>query len=189
MEKVLTGADFIELFPSYVWIDIEASSLSADSFPIEIGWSRADLRAESFFIRPLEKWSDWSQMSEMIHGISREELNVHGIDATDAARRINEIYSRRQVLSDNPDADADWLKQLYFDVGVQQDFVLRDSRHLEQMAAVMSKITPGQAQGLQEQVKSAFPHPHRAGPDSRREAARFLALALPERIDDILALA
>ena len=185
----MTGADFAGLFPNYLWIDLEASSLSVNSWPVEFGWCSADLCADSFLIRPMERWSDWSVMSEMIHGISRETLRDRGIDAEQAAREINRVCHGRQVLSDNPQADADWLRQLFHDVGVRQDFVLQDSRQLENMAAVMSKLALGEAQGLQDRVKSAFPHPHRAGPDARREVARFLALAKPEEIEAILALA
>lgn len=185
----MTGAEFAQLFPSYVWIDIEASSLSAMSWPCEIGWCGADLRADSFLIRPLERWTDWSISSELIHGISRDELDGQGIDAADAAQRINAICSGRQVLSDNPMADRDWLKQLFHDVGIRQEFSLQDSRQLETMAATLSKLSPGEAQSYTERVNTVFPHPHRAGPDSRREAARFLTLALPHEYEAILALA
>jgi hypothetical protein len=189
MENLLTKADFVGLFPSYLWIDVEASSLSAFSWPCEFGWVSADLKAGSFLIRPLEKWSDWSVASEMIHGISLEEIMDHGIDAAIAARQINQICGGRQVLSDNPEMDGGWLDQLFHDVGIARQFTLNDSRQLEAMAAALSKLTPGWAQSLVEQINGRFPHPHRAGPDCRRGAARFLALALPDQIDEILAMA
>jgi hypothetical protein len=189
MERLLTKADFAGLFPSYLWIDIEASSLSADSWPIEFGWCSADLRSQSFLIRPLPKWNDWSAVSEGIHGISLEALHDHGIDPVNAAKRINSVCAGRQVLSDNPQSDGEWMHQLFHDVGIRQEFSLQDSRLLESMAASLAKLTPDWMQSLQEQVKAVFPHPHRAGPDARCEAARFLALALPEQMDAILALA
>lgn len=189
MENVLTGVNFGGLFPSYLWIDIEASSLSVDSFPIEFGWTSSDLRTNSFLIRPMPKWDDWSMMSELVHGISREELEMHGIDPADAARRINEIVCGKQMLSDNPASDDAWLRQLYHDTGIEQEFTLNDSRQLEAMAATLSRLSPGEAQRYTEAVNQVFPHPHRAGPDSRREAARFLTLALPHLDQEILALA
>jgi hypothetical protein len=140
MENWLTGADFAGLFPSYLWIDIEASSLSVDSWPIEFGWCSADLRAESFLIRPMEKWTDWSIMSELIHGIGLEELMDHGIEAESAARRINAVCAGRQVLSDNPEMDSGWLDQLFHDVGVARQFSINDSRQLEAMAIALSKM-------------------------------------------------
>lgn len=189
MEILLTGADFAGLFPSYLWVDIEASSLSVDSWPCEFGWVAADLKADSFLIRPLQKWSDWSVISEMIHGIRLENLMDHGIDAVEAAREINRVCSGRKVLSDNPEMDQSWLSQLFHDVGISQQFTLQDSKQLEAMAAALSKMTPGWAQSMVEQVNARFPHPHRAAPDARREAARFLALALPEEVEAVLAMA
>ncbi len=186
---MLTGAEFVGLFPSYIWLDVEASSLSVDSFPIEIGWCAADLVADSFLVKPLERWTDWSIASELIHGIQLQELFDQGIDAAEAAREINRICAGKQVLSDNPVSDGDWLKQLFHDTGVRQEFELHDSRQLEAMAAALSKLTPAWAQSLVEQINGRFPHPHRAGPDARREVARFLALVLPEEVETISALA
>lgn len=185
----MTGSDFIELFPTYLWIDIEASSLSVDSWPIEFGWCSSDLAASSFLIRPMERWNDWSIMSEMIHGISLDTLRDQGIDAAEAARRINAVCAGKQVLSDNPQSDQEWLSQLYHDVGMKQAFTLQDSRQLELMAATLAKLSPGEAQSHTERVNMLFPHPHRAGPDCRREAARFLVLALPHEYEAVLAMA
>lgn len=176
------------LFPNYLWIDLEASSLSVKSWPCEFGWTGADLKSQSFLIRPMKQWGDWSLASESMHGILPQELRDHGIDAADAARRINELSSGKQMLSDNPEMDGTWLKQLFHDTGVKQTFSLHDSRQLEKAAAALSKLTPDRAQSMTEQINQAFPHPHRAAPDARRGAARFLALALPHGIDDILAM-
>jgi hypothetical protein len=140
-------------------------------------------------VKPLERWTDWSVASETIHGIALLELQDHGIEAKEAARRINEVCAGRQVLSDNPQMDSDWLHQLYHDVGVTMEFTVHDSRQLEALAVTLGRLPGNFAQGLLEQVKERFPHPHRAGPDARRECARFLALSLPERMDAILALA
>lgn len=189
MEKPLTGAEFLKLFPSYLWLDVEASSLSVDSWPIEIGWCSADLKAHSFLVKPMDQWTDWSRASETIHGISRAELDMHGVEAVETARRLNEIARGKQVLSDNPEADSDWLRQLYHDTGVDQTFAIQDARKLEALAITLGRLTTGYAQSLTEDINRAFPHPHRAGPDARREAARFLALSLPEKMEDILALA
>lgn len=185
----MTGSDFAGLFPNYIWIDIEASSLSVDSWPCEFGWCGADLRAESFLIRPMGKWNDWSIGSELIHGISRDELDMHGIDAAEAASRINAVCQGRQVLSDNPEMDGGWLDQLFHDVGISQQFTLNDSRQLEAMAVALSKMHVDEAQSYLERVNLVFPHPHRAGPDARREAARFLVCAMPHMYEEILAMA
>jgi hypothetical protein len=42
---------------------------------------------------------------------------------------------------------------------------------------------------LQEGVKQAFPHPHRAAADARRAAALVLCLAMPDELEAIIAAA
>jgi hypothetical protein len=57
---------------SPIFIDFEASSLGAGSFPIEVAWSRPDGSIGSYSIRPLPEWIDWDDYTEQkIHHISR----------------------------------------------------------------------------------------------------------------------
>jgi hypothetical protein len=60
------------------FVDLEASSLMAGSFPIEVGWISADGRSECHLIRPVPAWDDWSSKSECLHGIAREHLEARG---------------------------------------------------------------------------------------------------------------
>lgn len=55
-------------------IDFQASSLSPDSYPIEVAWSDASGAVESHYIAPSPGWTDWDLGSEDIHWISREIL-------------------------------------------------------------------------------------------------------------------
>jgi len=65
------------------FLDIEASSLSNSSYPIEIAWSDENENIESYLINPelIEEWTDWDFYSEHeIHGISRamcSEKRIH----------------------------------------------------------------------------------------------------------------
>jgi hypothetical protein len=175
----------------YLFIDVEASSLYADSFPIEVGWTTYDLRSESMLLKPHATWTleAWSQASERIHGTPYAVLHRQGVDIAIAAQRLNEVTRDKTVLSDNPEFDGSWLRQLYHDAGVEQAFTLNDASQLERMAALLSRLAPDDAQSLQEHVKAAYPYPHRAAPDSRRAAALFLVVALPHEVEAILAAA
>ena len=42
-----------------VFLDFEASSLSKDSYPIEVGWAGEDGSTEAHLIRPAPDWTDW----------------------------------------------------------------------------------------------------------------------------------
>ena len=49
-----------------VFLDFEASSLSDDSYPIEVGWVFEDGRTEAHLIRPAPAWTDWDPAAEAI---------------------------------------------------------------------------------------------------------------------------
>jgi len=64
---------------SFIFVDFEASSLGAKSWPIEIGiaWLEGDeARSEAALIRPHECWpaAGWSHESQAVHGITRDVL-------------------------------------------------------------------------------------------------------------------
>lgn len=183
--------DLPESLRSYVFLDVEASGVHARSYPIEIGWCGVDLLAKSFLIRPHDRWTeeDWSITSERIHNVPRQVLFAEGIEVVEAANRLNAICQDCEVVTDNPWFDGGWLVELFHVAGVSQQFTLQDATQLEAMAALLSGLDAGEAQALQERIKVAFPHPHRAAPDARRAAALFLCLAMPGAIDAIVAAA
>jgi DNA polymerase III subunit epsilon len=63
---------------SLIFLDLEASSLSSQSYPIEIGcaWIENDRVVQvSDLIRPDLSWPpDWSRESEAVHGILLDAL-------------------------------------------------------------------------------------------------------------------
>ena len=69
-------------------IDIEASSLEPESYPIEIAVRFANGESYDSLIKPTGDWSDWSMTSQQAHGISREELLEHGKDIRTVLLRI-----------------------------------------------------------------------------------------------------
>ena len=95
-------------------VDLEASGLGADSWPIEIGiaWIDKDdkVRSDSRLIRPEPFWAPegWSAESAAVHGILREELDA-APTADEVARWFLRMTSGRHLLSDAPEFDAFWL--------------------------------------------------------------------------------
>jgi DNA polymerase III epsilon subunit-like protein len=63
----------------FATLDFEASSLSQESWPIEVGLSwltDGEVQTWSTLIRPAANWelSDWAPQSAAVHGIALEEL-------------------------------------------------------------------------------------------------------------------
>ena len=95
------------------FVDVEASSLNADSFPIELAWVDRHGQGESYLIRPEPEWTDWSERSEAVHGISRAVLLRDGRPALWVAHRAHAMLDGHLTISDNPRYDAQWLSKLY----------------------------------------------------------------------------
>jgi len=97
-----------------VFLDFEASSLRAESYPIEVGV--VDETGEGFgvMIRCEPGWTDWSSESEGVHGISIEQLIEYGQPAATIARRVHAIISRPgvSVVVSSTEFDGMWLEQL-----------------------------------------------------------------------------
>lgn len=100
------------------FVDLEASSLSKGSFPIEIAWVDQLGHGESYLIRPSEAWLDggrgWSFQSERVHGISLPLLLTDGAPIERVTRRAAAVLSSEEavVASDAPEFDRYWLQML-----------------------------------------------------------------------------
>lgn len=94
------------------FLDFEASSLDARSFPIEIAWVDQNGQGESYLIEPHRTWNDWSAASECIHHISQETLTRHGTPVKTVARRAQAVLSNALIISDQPVFEDYWLTML-----------------------------------------------------------------------------
>jgi hypothetical protein len=94
------------------FLDIEASSLSPHSVPIEIAWVLEDGTSESHLIQPQPTWHDWAADSALVHGITRAMLVAEGSPAADVARRLHAALDGHDLHSDAPEADQIWLTVL-----------------------------------------------------------------------------
>jgi len=81
------------------FLDIEASSLSMDSYPIEVAWSDNYGTIESHLINPysVEYWTDWDYNAQQIHGISRKQCREEGISPEKLCHRMKNSIARGEV--------------------------------------------------------------------------------------------
>lgn len=96
-------------------IDIEASGLHFDSYPIEIAILKNG-EVRSWLIKPEPSWNYWCDTAEGLHGISREVLDQEGFSVAEVVQRLDEFLKdfNGALYSDADQWDADWLDTLYF---------------------------------------------------------------------------
>jgi hypothetical protein len=143
------------------FIDLEASGLSARSWPIEVGWCFVGGAPQARLIRPAEQWSlgDWSKEAEALHGVSHQTLLKEGADPKEVCEALNATLAGKAVYSDAPDWDGFWLYRLFQAAHARQRFALKDLGGLFDYA---------QSEKMDEIVAKAeriAPRRHRAAPD------------------------
>lgn len=102
-------------------IDCEASGLSDNSYPIEVGMAFKN-ESYSFLIKPAEDWVHWDNEAEKIHKIKRSELFDKGISIFEAAIRMNSQLRDLKIYSDAVDFEIFWIDKLFSKVGVERNF-------------------------------------------------------------------
>lgn len=111
-------------------IDVEASGLHPQSFPISVAWGDAVDAIEYHVIRPEPTWFadgyGWSVEAEQIHGFSFEQVQDQGEPAATVAKRLVELLGETLVYSDAPAWDRMWLDRLHADTGIERSYVFED---------------------------------------------------------------
>lgn len=154
-------------FQDFVTIDFEASSLSTESWPVEIGLSWIDAegapKSWSSLIRPHESWilGDWSEASAAVHGIALADLSA-APPAETVAREALQIIGRRHLVSDAPEFEIRWIDRLFALLGLGGRLNCYD------FDAVSAEFFPGPALDHVYERLERLKSPHRAGPDSLR---------------------
>lgn len=180
-----------------VFLDFEASSLSNQSYPIEVAWVFQDGRSEHHLIAPAPTWSDWDAASEAVHGISRATLAADGKPMVFVANRMVEALTGHDLFASAPSWDGKWLSVLLRGAGLPRHALrLRDSDEALKATAVdiLRPVLPAtrldvEAHNLVARVTAAKDRrpAHRALPDAIgeheawlgvRQAARALVLDL-----------
>jgi DNA polymerase III epsilon subunit-like protein len=108
-----------------ICIDLEASGLGRESYPIEVAWKNDETgEQDSFLINPdsAEDWHYWDDHAEEIHGIERKELKKKGLDIISACKRLNEKLKGKTLISDAVEFDFFWLSRLFQATGMNPSF-------------------------------------------------------------------
>lgn len=109
-------------------MDIEASGLTAESYPVSIGVAGNEQRW-IWYVSPLGEWDEWCEIAAAMHGIERDFLLSQGRDAFLIAREMNAIFKGHTLLV-NSDWDQVWLAKLFDESGVRCAF---EVKRLEQV--------------------------------------------------------
>jgi len=110
-------------------IDFEASGLTKNSYPIEVGVTNGKLEYQAI-IRPYEHWTHWSEEAETIHHISRDSLLSEGISPNHIAIELNNLLVAQVVYCDSLHWDRFWCNVLFSDSGMSPSFKLVDIQEL-----------------------------------------------------------
>jgi hypothetical protein len=149
--------------PRYAFLDIEASSLSQASYPIEIGFARASGGpAEARLILPHPDWTDWDPVAQEIHGISRAQLFEHGHPGPDVVAWLHAHLADSQLVVGAPD-DRFWLTRLLKAVGSTWQPNLQLAEGLLEAQALKRGRNLSH---LRQTVRTRHPHRHRAAADA-----------------------
>jgi hypothetical protein len=182
-----------------VFMDFEASSLSDDSYPIEVGWVFEGGVSETHLITPAPSWTDWDPKAALVHGYSRDDLLAGGEPHDAVARRLVEALTGHALFASAPSWDGKWLSVLLRSAGLpRHQLRLRDTT-IAQAEAVADRLggrlgpdeLAAATTAILEQVrqeKAAWPVRHRALDDARQERLVWLrtdelaqAMAMSER--------
>lgn len=112
-----------------VILDVEASGLSSDSYPIEIAWVSIINGGDNdqFLIdhKTADNWKDWDECAESLHGISRLSLKS-GLCVFIAAQRLNSQLCGCVAVSDHSATDKLWIDKLFKEAGIDRKFEIID---------------------------------------------------------------
>lgn len=161
------------------FLDLEASGLGNGCFPIEVGWVHADGRGDSVLVG-VERWlcggGEWDYSAEELHGLSKDYLLEHGMDARPAAFNVMVALGGRIVIADSP-MDQRWLHELLAEAEWPHPWP-----QVLDMARLLINATgsPNALADYLERAHQLAPPCHRAEPD-----ARFLWTAWELCLQDI----
>jgi hypothetical protein len=149
---------------SIVFLDFEASSLDAESWPVEVGYAGACGAEDAFLLSRHGEWSmeHWDRNSANLHGISPADLDEFGIAPEAAIDRLAAKLGGAIVVSDAPEFENHWLRRISAAAGRPPPFVVQDWETF---------LPAGQSQAERDALlidaRSQEGVRHRAGPDAR----------------------
>jgi hypothetical protein len=110
-------------------LDVEASGLLIQSFPLQVGWCGIDGTYGSLLIKPSKNWDmeSWDDNAEAMHGISLSQAQNNGVECSLVAKKLNAQLKGAIVLSDGISFDANWLSMIFVAAGLEKSFHLEDA--------------------------------------------------------------
>jgi hypothetical protein len=177
-----------------VFLDFEASSLSKDSYPIEVGWAGEDGSTEAHLIRPAPGWTDWDPAAEAIHHIGRQILLDEGEPHDRVAHRMLEALGPHDVYVTAPSWDGMWLSKLLRRAGLPRHAMRMQDADEAHVGAVIEIFNADPADPFvraealdllleaRSRMSSGLPA-HRALADAVQERAVFFEI---QRMADVL---
>ena len=157
-----------------ILLDFEASSLSNDSYPIEVGLVLAlspdgPIRVWSSLIKPGRDWvlnPDWDPAAERVHHIPKALLAT-GRPPLEVAKALNVIVGPvGHAYCDGGHYDGFWLERLFKAAGIAPAFELWD---LARLFLLNRALFRRYGTILDESAA-----PHRAGADASRLCAALV---------------
>ena len=157
---------------NFAILDFEASSLSREGWPIEVGLSwiaSGRVQTWSSLIRPDPAWSldDWSPQSAQVHGIPITDLE-NAPPAAEVAKALINVLGGRRLVSDAAEFESRWLGRLHRTAGRTEVLSIED------FDGVSFAMFEGYALDMLCETVERRPAPHRAGPDTTRLAHGWL---------------
>lgn len=163
MKRIISPSDLM-------FIDFEASSLSQNSWPIEVGLAfvvGGGTISMASLIQPFHNWDPaaWTNRAAQIHGISRSSLAT-APEAPAVAGWVREKLQNRLLVSDAPEYDSRWLAKLMMAGDLDVPEIL-------DFDTLVSSALPDRAIDHLYEKLARIPKPHRAERDALRLARAF----------------
>jgi hypothetical protein len=112
--------------PLPAFVDVEATSLAANSYPVEVGVALPlqtgpdawEIELRSWLVKPTADWlaedNAWSSAAAAIHGLSLEQLLAEGMPPAEVAAALDAAVAGRTLVSDTGGNGFDriWLDRL-----------------------------------------------------------------------------
>lgn len=111
-------------------LDIEASGLGRNSYPIEVGYVLPDGQSFCTLVLPEPEWTHWDESAAALHRIPREQLHRRGLPAREVAEHLNMQLRGQTVYSDGWANDYSWLNALFEAADMSPYFKLDNLRSL-----------------------------------------------------------
>lgn len=105
-----------------ITMDIEASGLGRNSYPIEIAFVMPDGEQHDYLIKPPAAWDHWDARAESLHGITRDKLQREGFQPWDIASEMNDLLAGKTVYSDAWGNDMPWVARIFEAASLPQLF-------------------------------------------------------------------